>query len=339
VNNYLHNFFIIALICWAVDLSSLPEIEEAGTVFYNRKGEAEDVLKTLKRNGINTVRLRLWKEPASGRSDLKEVSLFSKRIRSEGLKVWLSVHYSDTWADPGRQEPPAEWKEIPYRALKDSIYSYTGKVVSLVKPDYIEIGNEINSGFLFPFGKLPENEEQFLELISTAAQAVRDSSESTRIIIHYAGVDGAENFFRKLKDVDYDIIGISYYPMWHGKDLHGLRAALRRLSESFNKGVMIAETAYPFTLMWNDRTHNIVGLSKQLILPDFPATPEGQKKFLEQIKGIVERLPRGEGLCYWGAELVAFRGVDAVNGSPWENQALYDFKNRALPAMEVFRER
>jgi len=338
MNAGILNLVFYALLIWAVDLSSLPEIERSGAVFYSERGKAESVLETIKKNGINGVRLRLWHNPGAGHSGLNEVRAFSARIRSEGLKVWLSIHYSDTWADPLHQEPPEAWKGISYNSLKDSVYSYTKRVVCEVRPDYVEIGNEINSGFLFPLGKIDRNKDRFLELLSVASHAVRDASGDARIVVHYAGIYGAEEFFEMLSGLDYDVIGISFYPLWHGKNLNNLKDILVTLCERFRKGVVIAETAYPFTLGWKDQTRNIVGLESQLILPDFPATPKGQKDFLMSLRRIIESIPCGEGLCYWGAELVAFRGIDSEKGSPWENQALYDFNNRALPAVSVFKD-
>ena len=99
---------------------------------------------------------------------------------------------------------------------------------------------------------------------------------------------------------------------------------------------MIAETAYPFTLGWNDWTNNIVGLENQLILPEFPATPQGQKNFVQQLKIMMTNLDGGIGLSYWGAELIAWNGPESSEGSPWENQALFDFNNQALPVIEVY---
>jgi arabinogalactan endo-1,4-beta-galactosidase len=131
---------------------------------------------------------------------------------------------------------------------------------------------------------------------------------------------------------------LSYYPIWHGKDLNVLKQKLNMLGSTHSKEILIAETAYPFTLGWNDWTNNIVGLEEQLILPDFQPTPEGQKSFLMAIRNTILETGKGIGFCYWGAELVAWKGPEAADGSPWENQALFDFENNALPALKVFGE-
>ncbi len=322
----------------AVDLSILPEIEESGTVFYNFEGQAENMLSILKNAGVNTVRLRLWHTPDTKHSSLQEVQQFSNRLKENKLNVWLTIHYSDTWADPGSQDVPKAWESLQMGTLADSVFRYTEKVIKRVQPDFVQIGNEINNGFLFPHGNIYSNASGFEALYKEGARAVRETSEETMIIFHYAGLDGAETFFNRFPHLDFDVIGLSYYPIWHGKDLDELSNTLSTLGEVHNKPVIIAEVAYPFTLGWADWTNNIVGLEEQLILPDYPASPDGQKSFISRIMEIATARENGLGICYWGGEWVAFKGPQAMDGSPFENQALFDFEFRALPVVEVFRE-
>ena len=155
-------------------------------------------------------------------------------------------------------------------------------------------------------------------------------------MLHFAGHEEANVFFNFVDGLDYDIIGISFYPIWHGKYISELEQNLIQLRTLYDKEIMIAETAYPFTLGWNDWTNNIIGLENQLILPEFPATPQGQKNFVQQLKIMMTNLDGGIGLSYWGAELIAWNGPESSEGSPWENQALFDFNNQALPVIEVF---
>ena len=115
-----------------------------------------------------------------------------------------------------------------------------------------------------------------------------------------------------------------------------MQLELTELSNNFGKEILIAETAYPFTLGWNDWTNNIVGLEEQLILPDYPATPSGQKNFIRDLKNLVLEIDNGIGFCYWGAELIAWDGENSENGSVWENQALFDFNNTELPVLQEF---
>ncbi|MBT8260226.1 MAG: arabinogalactan endo-1,4-beta-galactosidase, partial [Bacteroidia bacterium] len=302
--------------------------------YYNANNQSQDVLTILKNNGLNVVRIRLWKKPNSIRSSFEEVKAFSQRARNNGLKVWLTVHYSDTWADPGHQIKPQQWENISFNTLKDSVYSYTKKIVTEIQPDYIQIGNEINPGFIFPEGNRYDYPEQFKALLNEGLQAVKDHSTITKSMIHYAGYSNAYGFFNSLSDLDYDIIAISYYPSWHGKDLNSLKNMILSLKSNMQKDLVIAEVAYPFTLGWNDWTNNIVGLEDQLI-PDFPATPQGQKEFLEAINQICIDT-ESIGFCYWAPEWTAYRGDQATNGSNWENQTLFDFDGKILPAIDVF---
>jgi arabinogalactan endo-1,4-beta-galactosidase len=207
-----------------------------------------------------------------------------------------------------------------------------------MNPDFIQIGNEINTGMLFPTGNITTNSTQFKELLQSGIQSVRDNSTTAKIIIHFAGIQNSDWFFSQITNLDYDIIGLSYYPVWHGKSVSLLQSTLDNLSKKYNKEIVIAETAYPFTLDYNDWTNNIIGLENQLILPDYPASPEGQQNFLAKMKTITSEIEKGIGFCYWGAELIAFEGPESPNGSPWENQALFDFNNKALPVIDVFKE-
>ncbi|CAM3899926.1 glycosyl hydrolase 53 family protein [Flavobacterium branchiophilum] len=320
----------------ALDMSLLPKIRQSGIVFQSQNGQTEDMLTTLKTAGANTIRLRIWNNPNpdGSVSNLASVRLLANEMKSKGFKVMLSVHYSDTWADPGTQTKPQHWQNCTFNQLKDSVFQYTSKIMSQIQPDYIQIGNEINNGFLFPDGQI-QNLANFKMLIKQGCAAVRAHNPNTKIILHLAGHNQALSFFNQMQDIDYDIIGLSYYPIWHGKSLIDLEQNLELISNAQNKPIFIAETAYPFTLTWNDYTNNIIGLNSQ-ILPEFEASASGQQQFLNQIKTIITKVPKGIGFCYWGAEWVAYNGPTATNGSAWENQALWNFQHQAQPALSVF---
>jgi arabinogalactan endo-1,4-beta-galactosidase len=322
----------------AADLSFLPAIEQSGTRYTDENGANIDVLTFFKKKGCNTVRLRLWHQPLDAHSSLAEVAALATRVHQAGMNVWLDIHYSDSWADPGAQTLPSAWSKLSLTPLTDSVYAYTRRVLARGQPDIVQIGNEINDGFLWPTGK-SSNSTAFLQLLQTGIKAARDHSKSLKVMIHYAGTDGANAFFERLtkNGTDFDWIGISYYPWWHGKDLDLLQNTLNTLGTTYNKPVVIAETAYPFTLAWNDYTNNVVGLDNQL-LAGFSATREGQLQYLLRLKTILQSIPSGQGFCYWGAEWVAFKGKTATDGSSWENLALFGFSNQALPAFDVFKE-
>lgn len=316
------------------DLSFLPEIRSSGIAVYNAQNVKEDMLTTLKNAGVNTIRLRLWKNPTLTNSNFETVKNLTKEIQNKGMKVLLTVHYSDSWADPGKQTKPTEWNDYTFLQLQDAIYNYTKQIITEINPDYIQIGNEINNGFLWDEGNI-SNFSQFKTLLQKASSAIRQTNAKTKIIIHFAGHEDAHSFFSKIADIDYDIIGLSYYPMWHGKNLTDLQQNLTTISKTQNKPIFIAETSYPFTLNWNDNTNNIIGLSSQ-ILAEFPATEIGQKDYLNKIKEIVTTVPKAIGFCYWGTEWISNVGEKPYN-SPYENQAFWDFNNKALPVLEVYK--
>jgi arabinogalactan endo-1,4-beta-galactosidase len=317
-----------------MDISFLPEVRNSNVVVKNRSGEIEDILVTASENGVNTIRLRLWKNPLSTTSGFRRVKQLSDEIHNFDLNVLLSVHYSDTWADPGNQETPAVWQNADYETLKDSVYDYTKRIIEDIQPEYIQIGNEINSGFLHPIGHIDQM-NQMKELIGQGIQAVRNTDEQTKIILHFAGHENSDSFFYQLNALDFDIIGLSYYPMWHGKSLAALDNSIDRLETNYDKKILLVETAYPFTLDWFDQTNNIIGSEGQ-ILSEFEPTPQGQKAYFLQIKSIMNASENRIGFMSWGSEWIAFKGENATNGSPYENQAFWDFEHQALPVFDVF---
>ena len=318
----------------AADVSYLPLIESEGTI-YKHNNIAENAITTLKNAGCNTIRIRLWKDPSDSHSGLTEVKALALRAKNAGMKVWLTVHYSDTWADPGNQTKPVAWQSLSFTDMKIAVANYTSTILTEIQPDIFQIGNETNDGMLWPEGKLSTNESQYLQLLQTASSTIRSQSPSTKIMLHYAGITGSDWFFNKIANISYDYIGLSYYPIYHGKSLATLQNTMNSLGQLYNKKVLIAETSYPFTFGYNDYTNNIVGLQSQII-PDYAATNDGQKAYLLALKNMIKQSSKGIGFCYWGAEWVAFRGPTATNGSSWENQALWDFNNNALPVMDVF---
>lgn len=318
----------------AADMSFLPEAEASGAV-YKHNGASQDPILTLKEAGVNYIRVRLWNNPATGHSTLNEVKTFAQRIHNAGLKVWLTVHYSDTWADPSAQDIPAAWAGLSFTDLKTAAVNFTSQIITDVQPDLIQIGNETNDGFMFPAGNLTNNESQYLQLVNAISAKIRQQAPNTKIMLHHAGTEGANWFYNKVSAVDYDYIGLSYYPIWHGKDLVALKNSMNNLGATYGKKVLIAETSYPFTLQWNDWTNNVVGQNDQII-PAYPATPQGQLSFLQAVRQTVEDSNYGLGFCYWGGEWTAWKGTQATDGSTWENQALWDFNNNAQPALDAF---
>jgi len=332
------------------DISALQEIEDCGGIF-TENGILKDPLMILKENGINFIRLRIWHTPANGYCGLEYTLITAERVKAAGLKLLLDFHYSDTWADPGNQTMPAAWENLDLADLKDSVNQYTRSVISILKqrnclPDMIQVGNEISCGMLWDKGRICgeyDNTQQwanFFELISAAVDGVRDGldpDEFVKIMIHIdKGGDnpGSRWFFDKLAgyDLDFDVIGLSYYPWWHGS-LSLLENNLNDLALRYGKEIVVVETAYPWTLDWNDNTHNIVGEAGQL-LAEYPATIEGQKNFLSALINIISDIPadKGAGLFYWAPEWISA----PASGSPWENLALFDFSGEVLSSIRAF---
>ena len=317
-----------------VDGSMIAELMEQNVVFTDRNGLENDIISILKNNGVNTIRLRLWHSPSSSNSSLSQVTSIAQQLKEEGLKIWLCLHYSDSWADPGKQETPSSWEGLTLSRLKNEAAQYTYSVVKTIQPDFVQIGNEINNGMLHPTGTL-DNFNAFSELLSTCLTSAKSGNPDVKTILHLAGHAESLTFINNYTLPEFDILGISYYPKWHGKRLSELEANLRQLSSNNDFDVVIAETAYPFTLNYADDVNNIVGLNEQLI-DGIPPSPEGQQKFLNTIKQMCQIMPGCVGFCYWGADWVSFPSSLEDKGSPWENQALFDFDAQALPALETF---
>ncbi len=330
------------------DVSFLPQLESLGAV-YRVDGVAVDPLDALKDAGFGLVRLRLWHTPAEPWNGLEDTVAFARRVSAAGYDLMLDIHYSDTWADPGHQTKPAAWTDIAFSALVDSVYSYTSAVMRRLRdagvvPRYVQIGNEISSGMLWDDGRVggawdtPEQWDRLAALLSAGAAAVRDSVQSERrprVVVHVD--NGADNglcrwFFDNLtsRGVDFDAIGVSFYPWWHGT-LPDLRDNLSDLAGAYGKEILVVETSYPWTLEGNDSTGNFVYSASQL-LPGYPATPEGQTAFLTELLSVVEGIPGGFGcgVVYWEP---CFLSVPGGPDDPCENLTLFDFDGDALPAL------
>lgn len=333
------------------DLSFAQQLENNGAVFKDN-GKQQDILDIFKSHGVNIIRLRLWYHPQNGYNDLFHTLAMARRIKAKGLKLLLDIHYSDTWADAGHQTKPAAWQNLSYAVLKDSVYQYTHRLIQALKnqntlPSIVQIGNEITSGMLWDTGRVGGSFDnssqwaQFAGLLDAGIKGVKDAEpkpDTVKIMIHIdrgGDITGAKWFFDNLnvQGVNYDIIGLSYYPWWHGS-LSDMTNTLDQLAARYHKPILIAETAYPWTLNYNDNVGNIVGQSNQL-LPGYPATVNGQKSYLNNVFDIVHNVTDnlGTGVVYWEPDYISVPGV----GSTWENLAMFDFRGNALSSMSAFK--
>ena len=321
----------------------LKQVEDNGGIFYEN-GNQIDPIQIYKDKGINTARIKIWHTPLLNYNNLESVLEIAYRANSAGLDLLLNFHYSDTWADPSSQTKPSAWINLNFETLCDSVQQYSHHVITKLKnqntlPKYVQIGNETDCGLLWPDGYVCDesnNDSQWNKLRELFIHAIEgvnsalDSQDTLKIISHVS--IGGDWFFNNLiaQGVDIDILSISYYPMWHGT-LNNLNQNMNTLSNEFQKPVLIAETAYPFTLQWNDNTNNILGLESQL-LENYEASEEGQLLFLNDLIALIEEHDYGLGICYWAPDWISTNQF----GSPWENQALFDFNGELLDAISVF---
>jgi len=344
-----------------MDLSYQPFLKPYNVDYKGASGNSVgNLLDYCKTNGVNLIRVRLFHSPNPANavlnaSSLENVLNYCQQIQQSGNNILLDIHFSDTWADPGNQTTPAAWAGKAFETVNDSVYTYTKFVLNKLKsvnalPVIVQIGNETNSGFLWNYGKVwgdfESNWPNYASMINNANKAIAqvsdESGKKIKSMVHIANPVGASGFYAKLKanGAQYDMIGLSYYPKWHSKDLNEVQSSLNELATTFQKPIMIVETNYAFTLGWNDWTNNAIGLDNQL-LPAYPATPEGQKAFFEKMVQMMEAIPNslGKGVIWWAPDMVAFDGPESTNGSAFENLSVFDFDNKALPVMEVFKEK
>ncbi|WP_340030679.1 glycosyl hydrolase 53 family protein [Paenibacillus sp. FSL K6-1122] len=353
-----------------VDISTLTAIEDKGGKYVDSNGTERDLLDILKDRGVNYVRLRLWNDPqkSGGYNDKKDVIRLAERVKKKGMKILLDFHYSDEWAHPGQQLRPKAWEGLSPEELKQAVYNYTYEVVSEMKaadamPDMVQIGNEINSGVLNGLSS-DVDFEQNVALLKSGVDAVRavegeitDNADKVKIMIHLAEggkVDTFKWYFEELRKgkLDYDIIGLSYYPFWHGT-FADVQKTMNEVSVEFGKDVIIAETSYPFSYKNGDAHGNIIGSDEALHVggADFPATVQGQYDAIAGIMDMIANVPdnHGAGFFYWEpAWIPAGVGWIASEGNAWENQAMFDYdefpangghsyEGRALWSLDVYK--
>lgn len=339
---------------FGADLSYVNQVLDYGGEF-KAGGVVTNPYKIFKDNGTNLVRLRLWHNPVWTKevygddgtqfySDIKDVEKAIGLARQEGMQVLLDFHYSDTWADPGNQKIPAAWTDIKsISVLKDSIYNYTFKTLNYLKsksllPEFVQIGNETNCGMLYsdaPSGFPSCNgcDGQWSNLrtvIKSGIQAVRDVEDASKIkvILHVADPRNVDWWFTNVVNagevVDFDIIGFSYYPIWHTTvPILQVSTSVASFKNKFNKDVMILETAYPWTTDGNDAYTNIFG--GQTPVGGFPYTNQGQ---LDMMKILTQEVIDGGGIgiIYWEPAWITSDMKDLWGtGSAWENNAFFDF--------------
>ena len=323
------------------DWSSLLVEERAGITYQDPSGTTQPLESILAASGVDTVRQRIWVNPADGNYDLEYNLELARRAAAAGLRVYLDFHYSDNWADPGKQWAPSGWPE-EISALEETLYAYTKEVCDAfgaegIVPNIISIGNEIRAGLLWPAGRT-DNFANIARLLSAASRAVRDSAlgADPRIMIHLDnGWDWSaqewwyDSVLAAGLSLDaFDQMGVSYYP-FYGADatLASLRSSLENMAAKWGKEIVVAETNWP-------RECGSPAYPFPEDLRGFALSWEGQVEFLKAVAAVVEGVPGGAGVFYWEPAWLDNAGL----GSSCEANTMFEWPGLGLPSLEVFGE-
>jgi arabinogalactan endo-1,4-beta-galactosidase len=332
------------------DISLLPNFEKAGAIYKDKDGNSVTPLPFFKDNGFNFVRVRLFVNPdlkSTACQDLAYVTDLCLKAKNQGFKLMLDFHYSDTWADPSKQFKPGEWINLSTTDLATKLYNYTKTTLESLKtqgivPEMIQTGNEITPGMLWDTGRVslwndqwntPDHWKSFADLLKNATKACREVCPIAKIVIQTERSGDAvatKNFYLKMAEygIDYDVIGLSYYPFWHGS-LTEVQKTINMAAVDFpQKPVMFVEIAYPF----NDWGYP----SDSLIPKPYPSTPDGQAAFLNAFISLIKKHNNVTGLFYWYPE-----ETFSPNGGiyPKLHRGLFDnTTGRALPGLYLMKQ-
>ena len=355
---------------FGADLSYVNQALDQGGVYKDQR-ETQSPYKIFKDHGANLVRLRLWHNPAwtkeiygpAGQqlyNDLKDVEKAISLSKEQGMEVLLDLHYSDNWADPGKQEIPKAWQNIQeLSVLKDSVYQYTFKTLSYldskgIMPGLVQIGNETNCGMLytnapttFPSCNVCSGAQwqRLGEVINSAIKAVNDvkaaSSVKTKIILHVADPKNVEWWFDNIMGQGavsgFDIVGFSYYPLWHRTiTVEALSESVSKFKSKYSRPVMILETAYPWTTDHKDGYNNHFG--RETPITGYPYSSQGQTDLLKKV--VQEVMDGGgSGIIYWEPAWISTASLKDQwgIGSAWENNTFFDFEGNVNPTIDYMK--
>jgi arabinogalactan endo-1,4-beta-galactosidase len=349
------------------DLSYVNQIMDHGGT-YRDSGTVENPYKIFAAYGTNTARFRLWHDPEWTSNlyegsdnpqyhNLADVTEGIQQAKEQGMRALLDLHFSDTWADPSTQNVPQAWMNITdLDVLKDSVYNYVEATLQHlndqgIMPEMVQVGNETNCGLMYSNapGGFPAlnvcdgNWTNAGEIINSAIQAIRDveanSEVDTKVILHIAQPENVEWWFNNITASggvsDFDIVGFSYYPAWSDVALGQISDYVSRFSSNYSKAVMIVETAYPWTLDYNDDYNNKFG--EDALVDGYPASKEGQRDFMIDLtQQVIDG--SGGGIIYWEpAWITSNMKTQWGTGSSWENNALFDFDGKVHLGIEYMR--
>lgn len=359
-----------------MDLSTLLELERCGAKYYDN-GEERDLLAIMKSYDVDTIRIRLWNDPWSetgesygaGENDLKTSLEIAKRVTAAGFGVLLNFHYSDFWADPGKQIKPKAWADYGVKELEQAVYDYTLESMRTfldagVNITMVQVGNELSNGLLWPEGKVP-NYDNIATFVNAGIRAVRKADAAIPVMIHLDN-GGNNALYREWFDnftkrgEDFEIIGLSYYPFWHGS-LQMLNDNMNDIAERYGKDLVIAEVSMGYTMedyknyeKLSDEERKGYATRPALVEKiEYPMTKQGQYDFMEDFLNRISHIKdgKGKGFFYWEPAWIPVPGsgwatpasLKYMNdpgpcGNEWANQALFDYDGNALPTLSLIRD-
>lgn len=360
-----------------MDMSTLIEMEECGARYFD-EGRERDVLEIMRAHDISMIRLRLYLDPkdeagnsyGAGHNDLATMLQIGKRVTEAGFSVLLNLHYSDFWADPGKQIKPKAWADLGIEELVGAVYIYTKETLETflaagINVQMVQVGNEITNGLLWPEGKLPEY-ENCARLISAGIRACRDVNPLLKVMIHLDNGGNNElyrrwfdNYFR-FGTEDFDCIGMSYYPFWHGS-LKCLEDNMNDIAARYHKDIYIAEVSMGFTMedyaeyegLQADERKGYATKRELVEKIDYPMTSDGQRLFMLDFMNRVAHVAegRGKGFFWWEPAWIPIPGsgwateasLDYMNdpgpcGNEWANQCLFDYDGNVNSALKAIRD-
>ena len=359
-----------------MDLSTLLELERCGAKYYDN-GEERDLLAIMKSYDVDTIRIRLWNDPWSetgesygaGENDLKTSLEIAKRVTAAGFGVLLNFHYSDFWADPGKQIKPKAWADYGVKELEQAVYDYTLESMRTfldagVNITMVQVGNELSNGLFWPEGKVP-NYDNIATFVNAGIRAVRKADAAIPVMIHLDN-GGNNALYREWFDnftkrgEDFEIIGLSYYPFWHGS-LQMLNDNMNDIAERYGKDLVIAEVSMGYTMedyknyeKLSDEERKGYATRPALVEKiEYPMTKQGQYDFMEDFLNRISHIKggKGKGFFYWEPAWIPVPGsgwatpasLKYMNdpgpcGNEWANQALFDYDGNALPTLSLIRD-
>ena len=366
-----------------MDASCVPALEASGVKYYDFDGTEKDVYEILSANGVNYIRVRVWNDPfdsngngyGGGNCDLENAIAIGKRATAAGMKLLVNFHYSDFWADPGKQMVPKAWKGMSIDEKTDALYAYTADCLKQLKKagvdvGMVQIGNETNGAMCGESSSAVGGWKKIMQLMSAGSKAVREVFPNALVAVHFANPENAESYASYGKNldyygVDYDVFASSYYPYWHGT-LENLAQVLSSIATKYGKKVMVAETSYAYTAADTDFNGNTIGEGANVV-KNYPMTQQGQANLVRDVVDtVVNKMENGIGVFYWEGTWISVGGTSwEENSAKWEkygsgwassyaseydpkdagqyyggsavdNQAFFDANGRALESLKVF---